>query len=528
MLRTQSVVDSKRHGSAAIYANFELGCLTLIVVLAFCLRFFGIWRGYPLIVHSDEPYIEYPALEMLKRFDLNPHGFTYPSLIIYLQCLLAALTAVYKYVIHGVRFEDIPKVDFFVVGRAVAALASSLSIVFVWLIGRKIANAIVGLLAAGIVAASPLHVRLSYLVTVDIWTAIFTVVVFYFCTRIYENGARRDYLLAGVFVGLAAGSKYTAAISLVSVLVAHGLGCHNNNNNQKALWFDRRLLYCAVVSIAAFFATSPYVILDHSKFFSDLGDISSHYTGGHPGAEAVGDHSYGLAASALLSSGGIGATASILALAGIILAAYRTNPTCLMLVGFTVTFFLFVGKYKVFFPRNVACLIPPLALLAAYSINEFLLLFNGSRTARLAVASLVFAAIALPLLYSSANETISANATDTRWVSLQWIQANLPAGSKIAREKYTPPVEEFSPGFRVVDLGVAGAYYNLSEIDNNIDYVILSNLDYGRFFAEPIRYARQVGFYSDFFQKNTLIYELKPDGKTVGPTIRIFKGRFYK
>jgi len=60
-------------------ALFLSGCV--IVLLALLLRFPGVFSGYPLVLHPDEPTLVDAARAMVLSGDLNPHFFRYPSLI---------------------------------------------------------------------------------------------------------------------------------------------------------------------------------------------------------------------------------------------------------------------------------------------------------------------------------------------------------------------------------------------------------------------------------------------------------------
>lgn len=139
------------------------------------------------------------------------------------------------------------------------------------------------------------------------------------------------------------------------------------------------------------------------------------------------------------------------------------------------------------------------------------------------IYALVFMLSAYQITTTSFSDVISKNLPDTRWISMQWIKDNIPAGSVIAREHYTPPVEQFKSDLKVIQLGISGLVNNGSKIGDNVDYVILSSGDYGRYFDGSIRYANYAKRYSDFFNKHTLIYELKPEKNiSSGPTIRVY------
>ena len=87
--------------------------LLLIACVAFIVRFKGVWFGYPLPVHPDEPFIVNSALRMITMGDLNPHFFDYPTLNIYLQ---ASLYKLMQFVVHGLGItpSDIPEIRYYI------------------------------------------------------------------------------------------------------------------------------------------------------------------------------------------------------------------------------------------------------------------------------------------------------------------------------------------------------------------------------------------------------------------------------
>lgn len=58
----------------------------------------------------------------------------------------------------------------------------------------------------------------------------------------------------------------------------------------------------------------------------------------------------------------------------------------------------------------------------------------------------------------------------------------------------------------------------------NLDYMIVSSYDYGPFLNSESKYPKEASIYNSFFKNNQLIYELIPDGITLGgPKISIYK-----
>jgi hypothetical protein len=78
-----------------------------------------------------------------------------------------------------------------------------------------------------------------------------------------------------------------------------------------------------------------------------------------------------------------------------------------------------------------------------------------------------------------------------------WIEHEIPPGSHIALEAYSPfvdPERYAVVGFRVLTVNSPEWY-----TENGFEYLIASEGMYGRFFREPDRYPKQVAAYNSLF-----------------------------
>jgi 4-amino-4-deoxy-L-arabinose transferase-like glycosyltransferase len=354
---------------------------------------------------------------------------------------------------------QIPLVDFYLAGRAIASFASTASIFVTYIVGRRLFSSEVGLFAAGLVAICPLHIYNSALVTTDIWVAIFSTFILLYCAKLYQKSETKYYLLAGVFVGLAAGSKYTAIVFFPTIVLAHLVSQGFSVRNL----VDRKLFVAGASTIITFFLTTPYAILDSEAFSSAVAADRIDYRAGHAGAEAIGDTSYDLYANVLYSPKGLGYVAVILALGSIFFASRRAYRSIILLLSMPILLFLFVGNYKTFFDRNIVGAVPALSIAAAftvYAISQSSVYLSQNRKLSSFLYCLVFFIAAIPLATNAVNGVKQTQLPDTRWVSLNWVRDNIPRGSKIAIENYVPPVDQLEPRFVVVKLRIAGLAWN--------------------------------------------------------------------
>jgi hypothetical protein len=107
------------------------------------------------------------------------------------------------------------------IGRAWSALFDILSLLLVFLIGRRLYGRRVGLLAALLMAGAVLPIQLAHFFTVDSITAFFTLLTVYWAVRLAQGERAINYIPLGLSIGIAMACRITmATLPLLAVLVA--------------------------------------------------------------------------------------------------------------------------------------------------------------------------------------------------------------------------------------------------------------------------------------------------------------------
>ncbi len=96
----------------------------------------------------------------------------------------------------------------------------------VYAIGRRLWGRRAGLLAALTLAIMPLHAQHSHFLTVDVPATFWGVLSLLWAVRLATGDPKplRAALLAGVFAGLAAATKYNMALAILPLMVACVMG----------------------------------------------------------------------------------------------------------------------------------------------------------------------------------------------------------------------------------------------------------------------------------------------------------------
>ena len=140
----------------------------------------------------------------------------------------------------------------------------------------------------------------------------------------------------------------------------------------------------------------------------------------------------------LAGSEGLGIWFTALVLVGSLVAVRRLDRRVAALLVFTAAYFLVVSVATLRFERNLLPLFPVFAILAGIGIAA------GLESTRRLVQAVALAVLVVSVTVSAWEDVRidrRIDAPDTRTVAIDWINANIPPGSSIAREYYTPQLD---------------------------------------------------------------------------------------
>jgi len=315
---------------------------------------------------------------------------------------------------------------------------------------------------------------------------------------VYQRGRTRDYVLAGVMVGLTAATKYNGALILVCLVTAHFLRTGWRG------WQDRRLYLAGAASALAFVCATPFAIFDPAKFMADLSLEARHYATGHAGGEGNAALWY---VTYLWQAEGLTA---LLALAALARGLWMRSQPVIVAAAFPVAYFVFISNFMVRNDRTLAPLTPFLFLLAAlFLVQAWDWLRRrapGPDRARpgarpfwvTGAASLLLALTLVIPLTGTIQAAHRLTTVDSRETARVWIAQNLPPGARVALESYAPYVDP--QRFTVQGMYRLILYPPSWYIDEKFDYLVFSEGMFKRFYREPDKYAQQIAEYDALFQ----------------------------
>lgn len=349
------------------------------------------------------------------------------------------------------------------VGRGVNVFADMLSILFIFLIGRRLFGETQGLLAAMLYAGAVLPIQLAHFWTVDTISHLFFIIALYYAVIISQTNRTWAYLLFGVAMGAAIASRANLLVAaiLAPVAAAIYLSQHLQDQNDEEdlssplLWgfTGKQLGFIALKLFAATFVgfwvfriAQPYAFngpgffdvigkinftpsfvhlnwnLKWRRDLAEVANLASHQSDGWPPSHQwVGRLPYLYPWFNWLW--GMGLSLWLIGTAALLIALYRQlvrrqlSPQVGLLSVWFVLYFGWQGQLHFMTLRYYLPLYAVLGLLAAWWVSQFQLRWRRLLQGVL-VAGTFFWAFAFTGIYRSPQ---------TRAEAAYWMRDNIPA-----------------------------------------------------------------------------------------------------
>ena len=490
--------------------------LAIVLIAAAVLRFWAIGRGIPYAVQIDEPEIVERALNMMRSGSLHPHFFDYPGLSLYVQLAVS----VARFIAGAIGGEwymlaQATSGSFYLWGRAVTAMFGVATVLVVYQIGMRW-GARHALLAAGLMAVLPLHVRYSHFILTDTPLTFFVALTFLLSLAAHERGTLGGFAAAGAAAGLAAATKYNGGVALIMPVIACWMTVPLPPGRLKTM------LATVAASALAFLLLAPYTILDLPGFLDSFARLAHQYR-----AATIGESLWVLYFKYLVRHA-FGWPATLLAFGGMGLGFVRLvrgpgRVRWMLAVVFPVVYYTMLTTQNIVFARYLLPLTPSVCLLAAIGVVSGVSLlrrYEIPRAPRTAlIAALTIAALLPPMLIAVRGDRDMArdNTVDQAY---SWILQNIPAGSSIVLERRALLL----PGqYRTSYVGQLRSKTYDQWRDEGAQYLVANSEAYGAVMTAPQKYPTDYNDYMGIFTQSRELRTIAPSADIPGPELRIFK-----
>ncbi|MCO6431042.1 MAG: glycosyltransferase family 39 protein [Deltaproteobacteria bacterium] len=420
-----------------------------IALFAALLRLYTLGLQMPYFYQEDEGHHFNRTVNMVKRGEMNPHYFNKPSLHFYIR--MPAVLAGYAWEKSRGRAQSLDDIRTYnrygLAGyaytashpnvvkavRAVSVLLGVALVVLTFLTAKTVTGSIWA--AAGsslLTAVSPDLIKHSGIIGVDILMAAMCWAAVYIGLVYLKSGKPLHLILCAVFAGLAISSKYNA----LPIIAVPGLAVLLSGAIKR-----REMAIAAAVPLIAFFAASPFILIELDRFVKDIGYEVWHYSvAGHEGHTASPGIEQAIFYLLWLSESAIGPAGLAASAAGLALMLARPSKATLLFLSFPLLLFLEMILQKANFTRNMIAFIPFIAISASAALAAIRRRLPSELLAAAASLTFVIIIIAEPLSLSLNERATLLAERDSRDAASEWLNSNLEGKSTaISGQIMMPP-----------------------------------------------------------------------------------------
>lgn len=471
--------------------------LPLILLMAFLVRSWGLDWGLPYLYHPDEPHIFNNVLQLVKGETLTKEFYYYPSLIFNIHTIIFKFLHTVSKITGCCDYQQIPSLHKissgngyidnptpFLVGRVITLFFSLGVVALVYLTLLTITNNLTAATLASLLAAfSTISVINARFITPDTYSGFFSMAVIFASVLILKKQSAKFYLAAGLLSGLAASSKYNAALTVLPVIMAHFL-----RSGLKG--FKSPSLYVALfVFPVGFLIGSPQILFKTKEFMAGFQFVMTQYSGEYAGTEG---NSLLFYLNTLIFRETVGFIFFVLALLLFRSASFKKE---LIIIGsFVIGYLFFISQYNIHFNRNLMPMMGSLFVMAGLGFLAVWKLFNLRYRLVATVGTVIL--LGMPIFQTIADTKVAL--MDDRVSAHLWIEENIPRGSRIVVESYGPWIDPQKYQLLGVDelIDHEGAWYLVQKIE----YIVAAESSYGRYFDLPQKYQKEVNSYQYLFR----------------------------
>ena len=411
------------------------GLLASVLLCTLALRLWSIDHGLPFVFNPDEELHFVPVAVDMFQGSFNPGYFENPPALTYLFHALFRLrfTEGFPFGAGGFRQAFLADPSAAVLtARVTVALLGTLVVALVAWAGTRFFERRVGLVAAALCAFAFLPVFYSKQALNDVVTLAPLTVGLVGCLAAYERGRLGDWLLAGGALGVAAATKYTAGLMVVTVALAALLRVLDRRDPIARAALG--LAGAAVAFTVLFFLLNPFALVDFGEFRSQLGGQSAQGSNQKLGQDAVPGWLY----YGWTLTWGLGWLPAMAALAGALIALWTEPRKAALLLVFPLLFWLFLGAQGRFFGRWLLPAYPALCVLAGFAAVWLVDRLVQQRAGRPAALAMVALALVAQGAWTSIRVDRVLAREDTRTLARDWLVRNVPPGTRVVVEPFVP------------------------------------------------------------------------------------------
>jgi Dolichyl-phosphate-mannose-protein mannosyltransferase len=403
--------------------------LLVSLLLCFVLSLYGITVKY-----NNPDQMAFQPLFLPGKLPFNPGWFDKPPFHTYFNYFFSVLpiSSLSKAFDFSMEMEGILKTIW---SRLLTKFMLLMAIGLLYHIARKSNGVFSARVTALIAATTAGFIAYSHFLTVDIPVMLWMLVAFTFSHRILFERKLSSYLLAGFFTGIAAATKYNGVAIGFSILVAHMLSYRMESSKRipwREILFHKMLISGLMMVVVGFLVGNPFALLDYRAFSS--GFLYNYMVA--PVYEGQTGHSFLRFFETMIEIMGVpffvvSAIVFLFALGTLFFAQdeWKKRATFLLCLSVLIPYYIQFGLFPRLETRFVLPIIP------------LWFLISGSLWEKLKSYRVIFGLLLISLVGYNLICSLYVGRRfldDPRLRAESWVKENLPTGSTVEQDIYSP------------------------------------------------------------------------------------------
>ncbi len=440
-----------------------------LIAISFILRMWHIDWGLPEIYdHDGTNHIE--AALQVGTGKLEPDGLIHGTFITYtlfveygILYILGKIAGIYMSTDDFILSYLNDPTILSVVGRVTIVLLSIGSIIFTYLIAKKLFNERIAIMSALFMAFSPTHFICSTQIKDDMPATFFCALFFYFISLYFlsDNSnfrKNRFFYASGFTLGVAMAAKMTAIPGVITFFVAYLLKELNEYKELKryfvSLW-DRRLIMGILFIFIGFFIFDPFAVINFKKFIAGFLTVKNTYkelSAVSPRIFYFTNHLPNM----------IGVAPTILFCISVVYFVIKPTRRVVLLLSFPITYYL-IFTNSVGLVHHMITTLPFIVILLSFFLDKIYCVINRwDHNKSIIVLSLLVILFITPQALNTVRYLHVLGAVDNRLIAKKWIENNIPFNESFMIEGAAKTMIVMAPRLKE----------NLETLHNDFNYVV--------------------------------------------------------
>jgi len=411
--------------------TIEILIVLLITLVGIFYRFINLSWDDGYLYHPDE---RNNIVAAAGRIDipnkLDPEVYTYNGFSIYLTRLLAQ--GLHTITGNNEWVHNLSNISFLT--RFISATASTLSIIVLFFITKRLVSSKAGLYASAIAACTVGFIQHAHYGVTESLLVFFLLCIILACLRVLEKNSMANWFFTAVISGIALGTKTSAFAFLLVPFVTWILVLIREKNKVRTFLLGGYFLFTI---FSLFFISSPYTFLGLERYRESMkfeggvvnGSIKVFYT-------MQFENTVSYIFNFKNMHWHLGPIIPLVGMIGILiwtLTIFRkkANIEALPMLIFALVYFLYVGSWYAKFIRYMMPLLP-LLIISCVWLCEFV---AQRMKRRLPLTIFLYSVFVLSFVWSTAFVSIYTY-KNTRVAASQWIFDNIDSGNQLLVEKF--------------------------------------------------------------------------------------------